>query len=78
MTWVDQIRAGRSLTDIATAEGFTASFIALNINAALLSPAILAAIADGRQPPHLTASMLTRAALPDLWTAQTDALQSTP
>lgn len=74
MAWVDQIRAGRSLTDIAAAEGFTASFIALNINAALLSPAILSAIAEGRQPPHLTASMLTRAVLPDLWTAQTEAL----
>ena len=77
MSWIDQMKAGRGLTDIAAAEGFTASFIALNINAALLSPAILAAIAEGRQPPHLTASMLTRAALPDLWAAQPEALQIT-
>jgi hypothetical protein len=60
------------------AEGFTSPYIAQNINAGLLSPAILHAICEGRQPPHLTAKLLGQIELPDQWSEQAQALQFKP
>lgn len=73
--WIDQMKAGRTITEIAEAEGISSEFLTKNINAGLLSPAILNAIAEGRQPPHLTAKMLTEMRLPELWADQPDILQ---
>jgi site-specific DNA recombinase len=78
MHWIGQITAGQTISQIAKAEGITSEFVTQNINAGLLSPAILTAIADGRQPPHLTAKMLTLIRLPCLWAAQPVTLQFTP
>ncbi|MAN66151.1 hypothetical protein [uncultured Hyphomonas sp.] len=73
--WIDQMKAGRTITEIAEAEGISSEFLTKNINAGLLSPAILNAIAEGRQPPHLTAKILTEMRLPELWADQSDILQ---
>jgi hypothetical protein len=78
MHWIDQIKAGLPISQIAEAEGITAEFVTQNLNAGLLSPAILNAVAAGRQPPHLTAKMLTLIRLPDLWSDQPGALQFSP
>lgn len=75
MHWIDQIRAGQPISQIAEAEGVTSEFVTQNINAGLLSPAILNAVVAGRQPPHLTAKLLTLIRLPDIWSEQPDALQ---
>jgi site-specific DNA recombinase len=75
--WIDEMKAGRTITEIAEAEGISSEFLTKNINAGLLSPAILNAIAEGRQPPHLTAKMLTEIRLPELWPDQPGILQIT-
>ncbi len=78
MYWIDQIKAGLPISQIAESEGITAEFVTQNLNAGLLSPSILNAVAAGRQPPHLTAKMLTLIRLPDLWSEQPGALQFSP
>ena len=75
--WIDQMKAGRTITELAEAEGISSEFLTKNINAGLLSPAILNAVAEGHQPPHLTAKMLTEIRLPELWPDQPGILQIT-
>ena len=60
MSWLDQIRAGTSIVQIAQAESISPEYITHNLDLAFLSPKVLTAIAEGRQPPDLSAKALTR------------------
>jgi site-specific DNA recombinase len=64
-----------SVRALAKREGADHRSIARLLRLALLSPAIVEAIAAGRQPPDLTITCLTRwRDLPLLWSAQEQAL----
>jgi site-specific DNA recombinase len=60
--WFDQLVSGeaKSLTAIATREGLHYRFVGKVIRLAFLAPEILEAIAEGRQPPELSAELLTK------------------
>lgn len=74
---IDQMKADGTITELAEFEGFSSEFLTKNIDAGLLSPAILSAIAECRPPRHLTAKLLTEIHLPQLWPDQQDILQVT-
>ena len=76
MSWVNQIKAGQSIRQIAAAESVSPEYITHNLDMAFLSPGILLAIADGKQPPSLTAKSFTRMNLPVDWAAQNSMLLS--
>lgn len=69
-SWLDQIKAGASIREVAEREGVMPEYVSNNIDAAFLSPRILKAIMDGRQPPELPATRLFRISLPVLWADQ--------
>ena len=68
--WVDALKAGKTLKELAKAEGVTDAFIRSRLDAAFLSPKIQQAIADGTQPADLCCETLIRAKLPACWTQQ--------
>jgi DNA invertase Pin-like site-specific DNA recombinase len=71
--WFEEIVGGQlsSLQDLASREGFPASEVSRLLPLAFLSPAVIAAILEGRQPPQLTAERLKRLpGLPAAWTDQ--------
>ncbi|PPB81348.1 DNA invertase Pin-like site-specific DNA recombinase [Albidovulum inexpectatum] len=68
--WARALRAGRPLSEIATAEGVSESFLRTRAQLAFLAPKIQAAILEGTQPPELTLKRLTERALPLDWAAQ--------
>ena len=70
MSWLDQIRAGTSIVQIAQAESISPEYITHNLDLAFLSPKVLTAIAEGRQPPDLSAKALTRMHIPMDWLEQ--------
>ena len=74
MSWLEQIRAGVSITKIAAAEAVSSAYITNNLDLAFLAPQILTAIIEGRQPPEMSAKRFTRMQLPIDWTAQEAAL----
>jgi site-specific DNA recombinase len=66
---------GPRLVDVARNEGVSWTYLARLVRLAFLSPEITAAILDGRQPAHLTATYLWRLTdLPLDWSAQRKAL----
>jgi site-specific DNA recombinase len=69
-SWLDQIKAGASIREVAERDNVMPEYVSNNIDAAFLSPRILKAIMDGRQPPELTATRLFRTSLPLLWADQ--------
>jgi site-specific DNA recombinase len=68
--WVDLIKAGNSITDIATSEGRSSSRIRSQVNLVFLSPAIQAAILNGTQPSDLTIRRILKAGIPLDWDEQ--------
>ena len=71
--WFDQFVSGevKSLTAIATREGLNYRFVGKIIRLAFLAPEIVEAIAEARQPPELSAELLTkRIGLPLDWNDQ--------
>src|SRR6185295_15119574 len=60
--WFEEIVSGQlsSLQDLASREGLPASEVSRLLPLAFLSPAIIAAILAGGQPPQLTAERLKR------------------
>jgi len=68
--WVEEIKAGRSVSDIMQAHNIPEGMIWKRIRLAFLSPKILQAIADGTSDRDLTIKMLTRHDLPLDWSEQ--------
>ncbi len=75
--WADHLVSGkvRSVRDLARREGIDGRSVRRLIPLGFLSPRIIEAIAEGRQPVELTVEALTRRIdLPLLWSAQEQAL----
>jgi len=72
--WFDDLVSGRSasMVEIGRREGVSKPYISRMIRLAFLSPAIVERIVDGRQPPELTAQLLStgRGDLPLNWSDQ--------
>ena len=79
--WFADLAAGRapSLAALAAQEGNSVRYVGRLIRLAFLAPAIVEAIVAGRQPPQLTAEVLTRRTrLPYVWDEQQRMLSITP
>ena len=68
--WLGEIRQGTSMGAIGRRHGWTNSPIKQRVRLALLSPAITAAILEGRQPPELTLHKLLQTPIPLDWDRQ--------
>jgi len=65
--WVEEIKAGLSVSDIVQAQSIPEGMIWKRIRLAFLSPNLLKAIVDGTSNRDLTIKMLTRHDLPLDW-----------
>jgi len=76
--WFDELVTGRALSLQALAErdGITRRYIRRLVGLAFLSPELVEAILQGRQPVELTATRLTELDLPLDWTEQRELLAS--
>jgi hypothetical protein len=76
--WFEELATGRarSLHELATREGITRRYIRRLVNLAFLSPPLVEAILQGRQPIALTATRLTELDLPLDWSEQRRLLAS--
>ena len=76
--WFDDLVSGRaaSMVEIGKREGVGKRYVSRMIRLAFLAPAIVERIAEGRQPPELTAQFLStgRGDLPLSWRAQEELL----
>ncbi|WP_018147816.1 hypothetical protein [Henriciella marina] len=70
MDWLESIKAGRSIGDIANDQNVSPSYITHNLDLAFLSPRILEAISEGRQAPHISAYQLSKISIPVKWDEQ--------
>ncbi|WP_415106936.1 recombinase family protein [Hyphomonas sp.] len=70
MDWVDQVRAGRTIAEIAASQDITREYITHNMQLAFLSPKILRAISEGEQRPDVSARQLRRMDIPAAWPDQ--------
>ena len=68
--WLDDLKAGRSLGAIARDSACTPAFVRTRLQLALLSPALQAAIVEGRQPETLTLETIVRLGVPVSWAEQ--------
>ena len=68
--WVEEIKAGRSVSDIMQAHNIPEGMIWKRIRLAFLSPKILQAIVDGTTNRDLTIKILTQRELPLDWSKQ--------
>jgi hypothetical protein len=70
--WFDELATGRarSLAELAERDGITRRYIRRLVDLAFLSPQLIDAILQGRQPVALTATRLTELDLPFDWTEQ--------
>jgi hypothetical protein len=72
--WFDDLVSGRaaSMVEIGKRESVGKRYVSRMIRLAFLAPAIVERIAEGRQPPELTAQFLStgRGDLPLSWSAQ--------
>jgi site-specific DNA recombinase len=71
-TWFEELATGRarSLEELARRDGITRRYIRRLLCLAFLSPELVEAILQGRQPVELTATRLTELDLPLDWTEQ--------
>lgn len=70
MNWFDQIKLGRSITEIAKDESVTPEYITHNLGLSLLSPKILHAIGMGAQRRDVSAYQLSKIFIPANWRDQ--------
>ena len=70
MSWLDRIKAGEALIDIAADENISAEYVTHNLDLAFLSPKFLSAVIDGKQPLELTTTALTGIKIPADWHEQ--------
>ena len=77
-TWFEELVSGRarSLRELAKRDGISRRYIRRLIGLAFLSPQLVEAILQGRQPVALTATRLTELDLPLDWTEQHKLLAS--
>jgi hypothetical protein len=68
--WVDEIKAGRSMSDIMQAHQIPEGMIWKRIRLAFLSPKLLQAIVEGTTNKDLSIKMLTKHDLPLDWSEQ--------
>ena len=68
--WVEEIKAGRSMSDIMQAQQVPEGMIWKRIRLAFLSPRIIRAIAHGKTNRDLTIKILTQHDLPREWSEQ--------
>ena len=68
--WVDEIKAGRSMSDIMQAHKIPEGMIWKRIRLAFLSPKLLQAIVEGTTDRELSIKMLTKHDLPVEWSEQ--------
>jgi site-specific DNA recombinase len=68
--WVEEIKAGQSVSDIMQAHNIPEGMIWKRIRLAFFSPKILRAIVDGKTNRDLTIKMLTQHDLPREWSEQ--------
>lgn len=73
-TWAEEWKAGASLSDIANKIGWTTSPLRQRLKLAFLSPAIVQAILEGRQPVDLSLEKLLRTDIPLDWDRQAEML----
>jgi hypothetical protein len=80
--WFDDLVSGRaaSMVEIGRREGVSKPYISRMIRLAFLSPTIVGKIVEGRQPPELTAQVLStgRGDLPLNWSDQEKLFDFTP
>jgi hypothetical protein len=77
-TWFEELATGRarSLQELAKRDGITRRYIRRLLCLAFLSPELVEAIMQGRQPVELTTTRLTELDLPLDWTEQHKLLAS--
>ena len=70
--WFEELAIGRarSLQELARRDGITRRYIRRLVGLAFLSPELVEAILQGRQPVELTTTRLTEIDLPLDWTEQ--------
>ena len=68
--WVDDLKRGKSLTQIATATPHSDSYVRTRAQLAFLSPKIQRAIMGGSQPVELTLERIIRKPIPLDWALQ--------
>ncbi len=70
--WFEELAAGRarSMRELAERDGITRRYVRRLVDLAFLSPELVEAILQGRQPVELTATRLTELDLPLDWTDQ--------
>ena len=70
--WFDELATSRarSLQELAKRDGISRRYIRRLVGLAFLSPELIEAILQGRQPAELTATRLTERDLPLDWTEQ--------
>ena len=76
--WFEELATGRvrSLEELATRDGITRRYIRRLVDLAFLSPLLVDAILQGRQPVTLTATRVTELDLPLDWAEQYKLLAS--
>jgi hypothetical protein len=76
--WFEELASGRarSLQELATRDGITRRYIRRLVGLTFLSPQLVEAILQGRQPVELTATRLTELDLPLDWAEQHKLLAS--
>ena len=70
MDWLKDIKAGKSVSEVAAAHNVPTEYVSANLDLALLSPNVLSAIADGEHDPYFTATRLKTMTIPHDWAAQ--------
>ena len=70
MAWLDQIKLGQGISEIAAAENVSPEYITHNLGLGLLSPGILHAISAGSQRPDISAYQLSKTTIPEDWKDQ--------
>jgi len=70
LSWMDQIKLGRAISEIANSENVTAEYITHNLGLSFLSPRVLKAIASGTQRPDISSCRLSKTTIPVDWNEQ--------
>ena len=69
-SWLEEIKSGTLMKDIAARYGWQTLMVRQRIQLAFLSPAIVGAILEGRQPEGLTLTQLVTSDIPLDWDEQ--------
>lgn len=70
LAWLDDLKSGVSITELAKREQVSQRYLRSRLQMAFLSPTIMSAILEGRQPAHLTTETFVRTAIPLDWAEQ--------